>query len=113
MTRASSVPPCPPQADGEQSDVVPDIAPRRHRGTELRNVCGEQMQRRRITQEVWVKGELVVVEDVPAGVCRQCGERVVTADVARSLAALLEDPRWRRSARRMDVPIIQYAAKVA
>jgi len=65
------------------------------------HVCGEQMQRRRITQEVWLKGELVVVEDVPAGVCRQCGERVVTADVGRSLAALLEDPRRRRCARRM------------
>ena len=77
------------------------------------HVCGEQMQRRRITQEVWVKGELVVVEDVPAGVWRQCGERVVTADVGRSLAALLENPQRRRTARRMYVPIIRYAAKVA
>ncbi len=67
------------------------------------------MQRRRITQEEWVKGELVVVEDVPAGVCRQCGERVVTADVGRSLAVLLENPQRRRNARRMNVPIIQSA----
>lgn len=74
------------------------------------HVCGEKMRRRRITQEVWVKGELVVVEGVPAGVCRQCGERVVTAEVGRALAALLEDPQWRQHGRRMNVPIIQYAA---
>jgi YgiT-type zinc finger domain-containing protein len=74
------------------------------------HVCGEKMQRRCVTQEIWVKGELVVVEGVPAGECRQCGERLVTAEVTRALAALLEDPQVRSRGRRMNVPIIQYAA---
>ncbi|HHT9145572.1 MAG TPA: YgiT-type zinc finger protein [Candidatus Wunengus sp. YC61] len=31
----------------------------------------------------WIRGELIVVEDVPAGVCPQCGEKVVNANVGR------------------------------
>lgn len=31
----------------------------------------------------WIRGELFVVENVPAGVCPQCGEEVVKANVGR------------------------------
>jgi len=36
------------------------------------HVCGEQMREKRINQEFWLKGKLVVIESVPAGVCPQC-----------------------------------------
>ena len=39
------------------------------------HVCGEQMEEQRINQDFWLKGKLVVIELVPAGVCPQCGER--------------------------------------
>src|SRR5437879_13322196 len=52
------------------------------------HVCGEQMQEKRINQDFWLKGKLVVIESVPAGVCPQCGEKIVKADVGRQLGIL-------------------------
>lgn len=37
-------------------------------------VCGEQMQEQRVNQDFWLKGELVVIESVPAGVRPQWRE---------------------------------------
>jgi YgiT-type zinc finger domain-containing protein len=37
--------------------------------------CGERMEERQIKQDFWIKGKLIVIEDVPAGVCPRCGER--------------------------------------
>ena len=52
-------------------------------------VCGEQMVERQIKQDFQVKGDLIVIEDVPAGVCPQCGGKVVRADVGRQIATLI------------------------
>ncbi|HEX7722414.1 MAG TPA: YgiT-type zinc finger protein [Pyrinomonadaceae bacterium] len=32
------------------------------------HVCGEQMHEKRISQDFWLKGKLIVIESVPAGV---------------------------------------------
>ena len=77
------------------------------------HVCGGRMQERRVKQEFWIKGKLVVIEGVPAGVCRQCGEKVVKADVGRSIAALVGDWKQLRKARTMSVPVIRFAKEVA
>ena len=53
------------------------------------------------------------MENVPAGVCPQCGEKVVKADVGRQVAALLEDSKHRRTARTISVPVIRYTREVA
>lgn len=47
-----------------------------------------------------------MVQDVPAGVCPQCGEKVVTADVGRWLAELLESSDRIAKAPRISVPSI-------
>ena len=71
------------------------------------------MESKRVKQELWIKGKLVVVENVPAGVCQRCGERVVKADFGQSLAALIEDSKILRAARRITVQVVRFAAKVA
>jgi YgiT-type zinc finger domain-containing protein len=53
-------------------------------------VCGEKMKEKRIKQDFWLRGKLIVVESVPAGVCSQCGEKVVKADIGRKLMQNLE-----------------------
>ena len=77
------------------------------------HVCGEQMEERRIKQDFWLKGSLVVIEDVPAGVCPQCGEKIVRADVGRQLAALLGNIKRARKAKTISVPVLRYAKEVA
>lgn len=77
------------------------------------HICGEQMKEKQVTQEFWIKGKLILVENVPAGVCPQCGERVVKADVGRWIAALIKDSKQLQKARMISVPIIRFAKEVA
>jgi len=77
------------------------------------HVCGSPMEARRVNQGFWIKAKLVVIQDVPAGVCPQCGEKVVRAEVGRLVSALLMDSKRRRKARTMTVPVMRFAGEVA
>ena len=77
------------------------------------HLCGERMKARRTKQEFWTKGKLIVIENVPAGVCPQCGEKVVKADVGLRLEALIEDSKGLRKARTIRVPVVRFAKEVA
>ena len=77
------------------------------------HICGEWMKERRIKQESWIKGKLILIEDVPAGVCPRCGEKVVKADVGRAIAALLADSKHLRKVRMISVPVIRFAKEIA
>ncbi len=77
------------------------------------HVCGEQMKEKNVKHDFWIKGKLIVIEDVPTGVCPQCGEKVVKADVGRQIAALAGNARQWRNARTMSVPVIHFANEVA
>ncbi len=77
------------------------------------HVCGEKMEERHINQDFWIKGKLLVIEDVPAGVCPQCGERVVRADVGQQVAALLSRPARGRKSKSISVPVIRFVKDVA
>ena len=52
-------------------------------------MCDTPLQEQGIKQDLWIRGELVVVDKVVAGVCPQCDAKVVRADIGRQLAALL------------------------
>jgi YgiT-type zinc finger domain-containing protein len=60
-----------------------------------------------------VRGELIVVEDVPAGVCPRCGEKVVKADVGRLIIKLIENPERIAKSPRISVPAIKFNAEEA
>lgn len=77
------------------------------------HVCGERMEERLIKQDFWIKGNLIIIEGVPSGVCPQCGEKVVRADVGRQIAALIENSNRLPRVRMVSVPVIQFAADVA
>ncbi len=71
-------------------------------------ICDSPLQERRIKQDFWIRGELVVVDQVVAGVCPQCGAKVVRADVGRQLAALLGNTERIARAPRMSVPVVAF-----
>lgn len=77
------------------------------------HICGERIEEKHVKQDVWIKGKLIVIEKVPAGVCPRCGEKVVKADVGRSIAALVGNSKRLRRARTMNVPVIRFAREVA
>jgi YgiT-type zinc finger domain-containing protein len=71
-------------------------------------VCDSPMEEKKIKQDFWIRGELIVVQDVPAGVCPRCGEKIVKADVGRWLANLLESSDRIAKAPRISVPSITF-----
>lgn len=77
------------------------------------HICGDQMIERHINQDFWIKGDLIVIEDIPAGVCLQCGEKVVRAEVGQRIAQLTTNPQRATHIRTIQVPVFHYTAKVA
>ena len=71
-------------------------------------MCNTTMQEILVKQDFWIRGELVIVEDVPAGVCPQCGEKVVNAEVGRWIMELIGNAKKIAKAPRISVPTIKF-----
>jgi hypothetical protein len=56
----------------------------------------------------WIRGELIIVEDMSAGICPRCREKVVKANVGRWIAKLLENTERIAKAPRISVPTIKF-----
>jgi HTH-type transcriptional regulator/antitoxin MqsA len=73
--------------------------------------CDTPLEEKNIQQDFWIKEKLVVIEKVPAGVCPQCGEKVVNAEVGEHIAVLLKDSNRINKAPTISVPLIKYEAE--
>ncbi len=72
-------------------------------------ICNTKLEARLIKQDFWISGRLVVIENVLAGVCPQCGEKVVKGEVGRRIAKLLQDPKKLKAAPKIRVPVVRLA----
>lgn len=52
--------------------------------------CGGQTAKKRVKRQHWLNGKLYIVENVPAEVCSQCGERYFHTTTLDKLDNLLE-----------------------
>ena len=52
--------------------------------------CGGEVKEQRIAREIWWERSLHLIENVPVGVCRQCGEKVILPEVAKVIDKMLE-----------------------
>jgi YgiT-type zinc finger domain-containing protein len=52
--------------------------------------CRGRTVKRRVKKHHWHKGRLYIVENVPAEVCRQCGERYYHATTLDAIDRLLD-----------------------
>lgn len=59
--------------------------------------CDGPIVERRVTLHRQLKGEHILIENVPAGVCKQCGARYFAANVLKTIN---ESIRGRRKAER-------------
>ena len=67
-------------------------------------VCHLGMVERHVALDLRYGGELVVVEEVPATVCENCGERVFTPEVTRQVQTLARQRQ--KAARTIVVPVL-------
>lgn len=70
-------------------------------------VCGGSVEERRLSREIWWKGKLYIIEDVPIGVCVQCGEKVIHASVAKAIDRILASEA--EPEKTVEVPVYAYA----
>jgi YgiT-type zinc finger domain-containing protein len=68
--------------------------------------CGGVVEERLLPREIRWKGKLLVFENVPMGVCTQCGEKFLRPEVAKTIDAALESAK--RPSRVLQVPVYQY-----
>ena len=71
--------------------------------------CGGQVTEQGITVDFRWKGQLYCFENVPVGVCEQCGEKYFTAEVSENLDRLVQSPVVHRT---VTVPVKNYALLV-
>ncbi len=69
--------------------------------------CGGEVVEEVRRVDYRVHGQLYILENVPAGVCRQCGEMFFTADVAHRMESVVSEA----SGRVETVPIPVIAVK--
>lgn len=65
--------------------------------------CGGDIVEKRVTLHRKVKGQYVLIEDVPAGVCMECGTRYYAANVLKTLEASIHGRR--KAEREILVPV--------
>lgn len=47
--------------------------------------CGGEVKEKRVELDYRYKGKLFIFQNVPSGVCQQCGEKYLTAEVAKNI----------------------------
>jgi YgiT-type zinc finger domain-containing protein len=73
--------------------------------------CGGELEKQLVQHEYRWEGSLFVFEDVPALVCRQCGEKYFDAKVVKAMEkAVLEELKPKRI---LHVPVFSYSEVVA
>ena len=75
------------------------------------DICDTPMEEKHINQDFWIRGELIVIEDIPAGVCPRCSEKIVRAEIGQLVIKLIEDPDKIAKAPRISVPSIKFDAE--
>ena len=72
-------------------------------------VCGGRVSERHVQKLCTWGGRLVaVVENVPAGVCEQCGERYYQGKVLKTIESMLATRK--KIGKHLRVPNVKYAA---
>jgi YgiT-type zinc finger domain-containing protein len=68
--------------------------------------CGGVIKECNTSREIWWKGKLYIFENVPMGVCSQCGEKVLKPQVAKAIDANLT--RQSLPSKFIQVPVYEY-----
>ncbi|HEY89416.1 MAG TPA: type II toxin-antitoxin system MqsA family antitoxin [Thermoflexia bacterium] len=73
--------------------------------------CGGQVQEKQVDVIRHWNGRVIMIEDVPAGVCNQCGERYYWGDVAEEMDRIMHVAEKELQVKReLRVPVVTLAA---
>ncbi|MCD6456293.1 MAG: type II toxin-antitoxin system MqsA family antitoxin [Methanophagales archaeon] len=58
---------------------------------ELCPICGGELEETAVKEDIWLGGELLVIENVHAKVCDKCGEKVVSYDELQRIDRVINE----------------------
>jgi YgiT-type zinc finger domain-containing protein len=73
--------------------------------------CGGSVEESLIFREIRWKGKLFIFENVPVGVCIQCGEKIIKPEVAKTIDHLIQEEK--EPTKIIQVPVYLYEPNVA
>ncbi len=73
--------------------------------------CGGKVTEKYLPREIWWESRLHIIENVPMGVCTQCGEKVLKPNVAKQIDSFLMDKGM--PMKTMEVPVYEFEESVA
>lgn len=59
--------------------------------------CQGEVKEARVELDYRYKGRLYVFQNVPAGACQQCGERYLTARIAKEIEKKIQKKKWAKT----------------
>ena len=72
-------------------------------------MCKGLMKAGNVNHIVDIEGSIIIVKNVPANVCKQCGEAFFDNDVAKKLEVIVKQAK----ASKAEITVINYYDKVA
>ena len=73
--------------------------------------CGGIVEEKLMPREIRWGDQLFIIENVPMGVCIQCGEKVIKPKVAKVIDQIIEEER--EPSKTIQVPVYQYELNLA
>jgi YgiT-type zinc finger domain-containing protein len=73
--------------------------------------CGGEVKKQRDELDYRYKGKLYIFQNVPVGVCQQCGEKYLTAEVAKKIEhSIRTKEKWKKT---ITVPVEVFTEDIA
>lgn len=86
-----------------QFRVTEDV--KRMREKDLCDLCGGELEHKKVNFELHIRKELVICEDLPANVCKQCGEKYFDAEVSLKIDEFIKKYQKEKPSRYIPVPV--------
>ncbi|MDZ7261337.1 MAG: type II toxin-antitoxin system MqsA family antitoxin [candidate division KSB1 bacterium] len=72
---------------------------------DLCDFCEGELKSQIIDLDLKVNGELLIIENIPAEVCEQCGEYYLSAEVSEKIDAFIEEFKSIKPERYIPTPV--------
>jgi YgiT-type zinc finger domain-containing protein len=73
--------------------------------------CGGTVEEQLMPREFRWRGQLFIFENVPMGVCKQCGEKVLKPEVTKAIDRIVREQK--KPTKTIQVPVYSYESDVA
>lgn len=72
--------------------------------------CGGAVEEKLMPREFRWEGQLFIFEDVPMGVCIQCGEKVLKPEVTKTIDRILQEKK--KPTKTIQIPVYSYKSEI-